>query len=225
MKLKLAFVPIALATIFAGYAAFHPGVAYAEPRMAEGTPSSFAEPAEPADYTVDPDHTNLYFDIGHLGLSRVHGRIGKFTGKIHEDEKDLSRSSVEFTAQMESIDTAVAARDAHLRTAEFFDVAKYPTLSFKSTKIAKGKGGYVATGDLTIKGVTKTISIPFKHYGPYTMKGMGDQPTRVGIIAAPIVLKRSDFGVGSTAPMPDGNVGVSDDVNVEISLEAIIVKP
>jgi polyisoprenoid-binding protein YceI len=217
MKLKLAFLPLVLATGCAAYVVFHPGVAYAEPRIAATPTTAFAEPA---DYAIDPMHASIYFEITHLGLSKVHGRFNKFTAKLHEDEKNLANSRIEFRAEIGSVDTAVPARDAHLRTADFFDAEKYPELSFKSTKVAKTKSGYVVTGDLTIKDKTKTISIPFKHYGPYTIKGMDDQPPRVGIIAEPITIKRSDFGVGSTAPLPDGTMGVSDEVVVRLSFEA-----
>jgi polyisoprenoid-binding protein YceI len=224
MKLKLALFPFALAAGFAAYVALHPGRAYSEPRMASGKSTPFAPQAT---YSIDPAHSSIYFEITHLGLAKVHGRINKFSGKIREDEKDLTNSSVEFTAQVDTVDTAIAARDNHLKTADFFEVAKYPEMTFKSTKVAKAKDGYVATGDLTIKGKTVMVSLPFKHYGPLTLKGMGgmsDQPARVGIIAEPVTLKRSDFGVGSQQKLPDGTVALSDEVTVRISLEATLDK-
>jgi polyisoprenoid-binding protein YceI len=217
MKLKITLIPISVVAGLTAYVALHPGVAYAEPRMASGKATPFAQQAN---YTIDPEHTSLYFEIRHLGLSVVHGRINKFSGKVAEDEKDLTKSSVELTAQVDSIDTAVPARDTHLKAADFFDVAKYPTITFKSTKIVKAKDGYVLTGDLTIKDKTKSISIPFKHYGPLSMKNFGDQPDRIGVIAEPIVIKRSDFGVGNQFKLPDGTEGASDAVTLRISMEA-----
>lgn len=217
MKIKTLLIPIALVTGLAGYIGLHPGVAYSEPRMVAGKPTAFAEQTS---YTIDPAHTSIYFEINHLQLSQVHGRINKFSGTVIENEKEPEKSSVEFTAQVDSIDTGVPPRDEHLRKPDFFDVEKYPELSFKSKKVAKAKKGYVVTGDLTIKDKTKEISIPFKHYGPYTMKGMGEQPTRIGIVAEPITIKRSDFGVSNTDKLPDGTVGISDEVIVRISLEA-----
>ncbi len=212
MKTTLSFLALA-----GGYVVFHPGVAAAEPRFGAAPPVPFVESG---DYTIDPQHGGVSFEITHLGLSKVHGRFNTFEGNIHEDAKDLGKSSVEFTAKIDSIDTAVAARDAHLRNADFFDAAKFPLLTFKSTKVAKARGGYVVTGDLTIKGNTKRVSIPFKHFGPSTLKGFGEQPTRVGVVAEPITIKRSDFGVGDTAPLPDGTIGASDEVVVRLSLEA-----
>ena len=213
-------LPIVLAAGFALYVAVHPGVSYAKPRMASGKPTPFAQQAS---YTIDPMHTSIYFEINHMGISRIHGRINKFSGKIREDDKDLTQSSVEFAAQVDSIDTAVAARDTHLKSADFFEVAKYPELTFKSTKIAKTKDGYLLTGDLTIKGKTNTVSIPFQHHGPITLSA-GDKSTRIGVIADPITLKRSDFGVGGPFKLPDGTVGVSDELTVRISLEGTLDK-
>lgn len=215
MRFRLAFIPIVVAGTIAGYFAFHPGVAYAEPRIVGSATNSILETAS---YTIDKDHCSVYFEITHLGLSKVTGRFNSFSGKFHEDLSDLSKSNVEFSAQVDSIDTGVAARDAHLRTKDFFEVAKYPTLSFKSTKVARSGSGFVVTGDLTMKDKTKSISIPFKRFGPMTLT-VGDKSTRVGIVAEPITLRRSDFGVGGPFKMPDGTPGVSDDLTVRISFE------
>ncbi|MGV3616758.1 MAG: YceI family protein [Fimbriimonas sp.] len=218
MKFKSALIPVTLALGFVSVIAFHPGRAYAEPRIAQGKAAPMIVSGT---YNVDPMHSGVYFEIVHMGLARVTGRFNKFSGKIVEDAKDLGKSSVEFTAQVDSVDTMIPARDTHLKNADFFEVEKYPTLKFKSTKVAKTKEGYVVTGDLTIKDKTKSISIPFKHYGPLKHEMMG---TVVGIVAEPIVIKRSDFGVGSTTPLPDGTMGASDEVTIRISLEAGLAK-
>lgn len=218
MKLKTLSIPIALVAGSVGYTALHPGLAYSEPRLVAGQPTLLAQ--EQKRYTIDPMHTNVYFEITHMGLSRVHGRINKFTGKIIEDEKDPSKSSVEFTGETASIDTAVPPRDEHLRGRDYFEVEKYPELSFQSKKVSRSKNGYIVTGDLTIKNRTKEISIPFKHYGPRVIKGAPGEPTQVGIVADPITIKRSDFGVGSTDKLPDGIMPLSDEVTLRISLEA-----
>jgi polyisoprenoid-binding protein YceI len=210
---------IALTAGLAAFVALHPGVGFAEPRIAVGEATPFAPPAS---YTIDPMHGNIAFEITHLGLSEVHGRFNKFSGKIREDAQEIGKSSVEFTAQADSLDTALAMRDEHLRGPEYFDTARYPELTFKSTTVARAGDGYVVTGDLTIKGQTKSIVLPFKHYGPLSLKGVGDDSTRVGIIAEPITIKRSDFGVGKDIRLPDGTEGASDAVTVRISLEATL---
>lgn len=220
MKLKLSLIPIIAAAGSVAYVALHPGVAYADPRIASNPPTEIGQLAS---YTLDEMHADISFEIMHLGLSRTRGRFNKISGKLLEDPKDLTKSSVEFTAQVDSIDTAVAARDTHLKAADFFDAAKYPTIKFRSTKVEKKGDGYVVTGDLTMKDKTRSISIPFKHYGPLKMT-VGDMSTRVGVVADPIVLKRSDFGVGGDFKLPDGTAGASDKVTIQISFEAILDK-
>src|SRR5687767_14236551 len=103
MKLKVTLIPIALAAGLGASVTLHPGAAYTEPRIASGTPTLLTKQAS---YSIDPQHTSVYFEITHLGLSKTHGRINKVSGKIREDEKDLTKSSVEFTAQVDSLDTA-----------------------------------------------------------------------------------------------------------------------
>lgn len=220
MKARLALLPLALAAASATFVALHPGVAYAEPRIARTVPTEINQQAS---YSLDVQHADISFEIMHLGLSRTRGRFNKMSGKLVEDPKDLTKSTVEFTAEVASIDTAIPARDTHLKTADFFDAIKYPTIRFKSTKVEKKGDGYLVKGDLTMKDKTKSISIPFKHYGPLKMT-VGDMSTRVGVVADPIVLKRSDFGVGAQFRLPDGTEGASDNVTIQISFEAILDK-
>src|ERR1044072_6224385 len=105
-------------------------------------------PIPGGDYKIDPAHSIIGFSIRHLEINWVEGRFKDFAGMIHYDESDVTKSSVEFTAKIESIDTGVEARNKHLRTADFFDVEKYPEMSFKSTKLErKGKDHYVLHGD------------------------------------------------------------------------------
>jgi polyisoprenoid-binding protein YceI len=97
-------------------------------------------------------------------------------------------------------------------------------LQTEPTMLSRAKAGYTVTGDLTIKGTTKSVSIPFKHYCPYQIKGVPGQPPRIGIVADPITIKRSDYGVGSTKPLPGGTMGASDEVIVRISFEGLLEK-
>ncbi|MDI9641186.1 YceI family protein [Kamptonema cortianum] len=209
---SLAIVPLA-------WIALHPGVD-------EMSYSPVGEPtliAEKAVYEVDQLHGGISFEIGHLELTNVHGRFNTYSGEVIENGEDLTKASVTFKIETKSIDTAVAARDEHLRSADYFEVEKYPAITFVSRSVRKTDTGYAVTGDLTMKGKTKLITIPFKHYGPYTMS-VGDQSTRIGVVAEPIVLKRSDFGVGEITRMPDGRLGGSDEVTIRLAFEAILKK-
>ena len=169
-------------------------------------------------YKVDPAHSVIGFSIRHFELSWVSGRFKDFTGTIVYDDQDAAKSSVEFTAKIESVDTGIGKRDDHLRTADFFDAAKYPEMRFKSVRVeSKGKGEYVAHGDLTIKDVTKRIALPFTLTG-----AVKDQrgTTRLGVDAT-TTINRLDYAVGQNAPMPSGGFAIGNEVRVEISLEAI----
>ena len=203
--LPLAIIP----ALIAGYIVYHPGVAYAETRLARLAPITTFQYG--GSYTVDSMHTFLGFDIGHLGLSRVQGRFSKTQGSLQIDTKDLAKSSVQIRADVDSIDTAVAPRDADLKSANFFDVGVYPALTFNSTQIKRRGNGYIAVGDLSFHGVSKTVSVFFKQYGPIRDPWGSN---RIGIVADPLVIHRSDFGMKFDAD------SVSDDVTVRISLEA-----
>jgi polyisoprenoid-binding protein YceI len=116
--------------------------------------------AQTATWNIDTAHTRTGFSVKHLVISDVKGEFGKTEGKAQIDEKDLSKSSVEVTIDAASIDTRDPKRDAHLKSPDFFDVAKYPTLTFKSTKVEAGKdGALTVTGDLTMHGVTKPVTL------------------------------------------------------------------
>ena len=134
-----------------------------------------------------------------------------------ESRKKPSSSSVEFTAKVESIDTGVTGRDNHLRTADFFDVAKFPEMTFKSTKIEKKGSGYLLHGDFTLKGVTKQISFPFNLTGAIK-DNRGN--TRLGV-AAETKINRRDYGITWGAKMPNGGLNVADEVVIDLQLEAI----
>jgi len=221
VKLKLALVAVFVAIFaFAAYVAFDPGVRIVEPRMAYAAET----PLSTASYTIDPNHASIYFVITHNELSQINGRFNKFEGHIVEDAQHVGNSSVEFSADASSIDTCVEARDNDLRSAKFFDVATYPTLTFKSSGVSKHGSGYVLHGDLTMHGVTKPVDIQFTHHGPKTMQGKQPQ-TRIGVVSEPLIIKRSDFGIGKTDPMPDGTVGLSNEVTVRISFEATLDTP
>lgn len=179
-------------------------------------------PIRSGDYKIDPAHSTVGFSIRHLEINWVTGRFRDFTGTIRYDESDITKSSVEWTAKMESVDTGVAARDNHLRNADFFEVTKYPEMTFKSTKIEKrGKAGYLLHGDFTMKGVTKQISFPFSITGGVT-DARGN--TRFGI-EAHTTLNRRDYGVNYGGSLPTGGLDIGNEVTINLHLEALKPAP
>lgn len=169
-------------------------------------------------YNFDRAHSFIGFKVNHNTLIEVPGFFRDFTGAITYDAKDVTKSSVTFTAKVTSIDTGVQGRDNHLRTPDFFDVATYPELSFKSTKVEKKGKGWVVTGDFTMKGVTKTISFPFSI--PGFLPGNDRNGGRMGVTAE-TTINRRDFNVNYDAKLPTGQQVVSDQVKVALQIEAV----
>ena len=200
----------------AGAMLLNPGPAFPAPRLL-GTATVRATLPVAGSYTIDPMHTSIGFEIQHMGLSKVQGRFDDKSGKIVADPADLSKSSVSFTAQVVSIDTNVAPRDADLKSDAFFDAAKYPTLTFQSTAIRKTKTGYVADGTLTIKDKSHPVSIPFHYVGPVQDPFGG---TRLGLLMDPVTISRAAYGITWDHKMPDGSPQLADEVTVHLSAEA-----
>lgn len=164
------------------------------------------------DYAIDKNHSHVAFSIRHMGLSMVHGRFTDFSGTIHLDPNDTTKSSVEVVIKTASISTDQPMRDKDLTTSpDFFDVAKYPEMTFKSTKIEKRGDGYVAIGNLTIKDVTKQVEIPFTLTGPIVT---GHAGTRVAVEGSTKIDRQEYHVTKDPAPL------VGDEVNIELSLEA-----
>jgi polyisoprenoid-binding protein YceI len=128
---------------------------------------------------------------------------------------NIAKSTVEFTAKMTSVDTGVAARDNHLRTADFFEVEKYPEMSFKSTSVTKKGKVWTLNGDLTMKGVTKSVSFPFNIVGFVKDQRGG---TKIGLTAE-TVINRREFGVNYGSNMPNGVAVLSDNITVVLQIE------
>lgn len=175
-------------------------------------------PVPGGEYKIDPAHSTIGFAIRHYEINWVEGRFKDFSGTIRFDEKDITKSSVEFAAKVESIDTGVAARDKHLRTADFFEVEKYPDMTFKSTRVErKGKDGYVLHGDLTLKGVTKPVALPFKLAGAIK-DARGN--TRFGV-EAHTKINRRDFQINYGGTLPAGGLDIGNEVTINLHLEAL----
>jgi len=182
-----------------------------------GTKVTYA-PIPSGEYKIDPAHSVIGFGIRHYEISLVRGRFKDFTGTIRYDDADVSKSSVEFAAKIESIDTGVDARNAHLRTADFFDAAKHPEMTFKSTRVERrAQDQYVLHGDFTLKGVTKQISLPFTMTGAIK-DAQGN--TRFGI-AAQTKIDRREYGITWGNPMANGGLDVGNEVMIDLQLEAV----
>jgi polyisoprenoid-binding protein YceI len=170
--------------------------------------------AEPATYKVDSSHSAVSFTIRHF-VSNVPGRFKDFEGVIKHDKQKPEASSVNFTVQAASIDTANNDRDEHLRGTDFFDVQKYPTLSFTSTSVkAKDANNLEVTGDMTLHGVTKRITIPVEFLGAVK----GPRGEKAGFETT-FTLNRKDYGIVWNRVLDAGPV-LSDDVKVTISIES-----
>ena len=172
-------------------------------------------------WAVDPAHTNVNFSIRHFGISQVHGRFDDLAGTIVADAAQPEKSSVQFTIQTASVNTNVKMRDDDLRSPNYFDAAKFPEITFQSTRIERGRhGAFVADGNLTIHGVTKPIALPFHVAGPIKDPFGG---TRFGL-ETEVHVNRLDYGVGNGERLTTGDFAVGNDVDVVISLEATPAK-
>ena len=160
-------------------------------------------------YPLDLAHSSMTFMIQHLGISFVHGRFNDFSGAFTVDKDSPGKTQFEMTIKADSIDTNIKKRDDHLRGPEFFDIKRFPEMTFKSTKVEAIDGGYKVTGNFTMHGVTKSISFDLK--GGKTVEfPKGTQ--RTGFATA-FILRRADFGINS---LPDG---IANDVNIFIGFE------
>ena len=168
-------------------------------------------------FVVDKNHSEAIFQVRHL-VSRVSGRFDDFAGTINVDRANPSVSSVEFTIKAPSIDTGVADRDKHLRSADFFDAEKYPEITFKSTAIKPSgrKDVYDVTGTFTMRGVTKTITLPVEFLG-FIKDPRGNE--RAGF-STHTTLNRKDYGINWNRALDNGGALLSDDVDVTVNIEA-----
>ena len=168
-------------------------------------------------YKIDKSHSEVIFQVRHL-VTKVRGRFDDFEGAVTVNEEKPELSSVAFTIQATSIDTNEPQRDTHLRSADFFEVDKFPTITFRSKGVVKkSTESYDVVGDLTIHGVTKEITLPVTHLGkakdPWGNERLGFE--------SEITLNRKDFGLLWNAPLELGGFLVGDDVKVSLSVQAV----
>ncbi len=168
-------------------------------------------------WSFDPVHSSINFWVRHLMVSKVHGHFSKWTGTMEFDEKNPAASKIEIQIDAASIDTREAQRDAHLRSADFFETEKFPQLTFKSTAVKSVGDGFQATGDLTIKGVTKPVVLEVEYSGRVKDPWGGE---RAGF-SAHTSLHRKDFGLTWNQALEAGGIAVGDKIEINIEVEAI----
>lgn len=173
-----------------------------------------------ASWDIDPNHSSASFTVRHLMVSNVKGAFNKVSGSINVDEKDITKSTVEATIDASTIDTNQAQRDGHLKSPDFFDVAKYPTITFKSKKVeSAGEGKLKVTGDLNMHGVTKEVVLDVD--GPAKEVKLPNDGSFHSGVSATTKFNRKDFGLNWNKALESGGVMVGDEVAVSIELELV----
>ena len=169
-------------------------------------------------YTLDPAHSRIGFVARHAMVTKVRGQFNEFDGRTVIDGGTPANSSVQLTIRVDSVDTRNAQRDNHLRTNDFLDAENYPTITFASTSIShEGGSEFVVTGDLTIKDVTKSVTLPLEFTGAATDPFGND---RIGFEGS-VTINRRDWGVNWNAALEAGGVLVSEKVTLEFEISAI----
>jgi polyisoprenoid-binding protein YceI len=171
---------------------------------------------EVATWKIDPVHSEVGFSARHMMVSKVRGRFTEFSGELVTADDPL-KSSVTAEIDLKSINTSNQQRDDHIRSADFFDVETYPTMTYRSTGIRVDGGDYVLDGELTLKGVTRSVPLRLE------LNGFGPDPyggVRVGFTATG-ELDRRDFNVSFNAPLANGGVVVSDKIGLQLEIEAV----
>lgn len=176
---------------------------------------AFAAPlvfAQTTTWSIDPAHSEVDFTVRHMSVSNIHGRFGGLKGTIVRNASDLSKSSVDVTIDVSTVDTGVGPRDTDLKSDNFFDVSKFPTATFKSTTVSGSGTHLTVNGNLTLHGVTRPVELDVDGSGT-TVQGMDHKP-HTGY-SATATINRTDFGIGTK--YPDSIVG--DQIKLEIDLE------
>lgn len=170
-------------------------------------------------YNVDPAHSSASFSIKHMMIAKVHGGFEKLSGKLVYDPAQPEKAVVEATIETASINTREAQRDAHLKSADFFDAEKFPTITFKSKRVEKlGDDELKVTGDLTIHGVTKEVVLNVEGPSAELKDPWGN--AKIGA-SAKTKIKRKDFGLNWNAALEAGGILVGEDVNIELDLQFV----
>jgi polyisoprenoid-binding protein YceI len=167
-------------------------------------------------YQIDPAHSAASFSVKHMMIAKVHGGFEKLSGTLNYDPTSLSLSSVEAVIDARSINTREAQRDTHLKSADFFDVDQFPNITFKSSRFEGPLSDLKVSGDLTIHGVTKKVSLAVETPSPELKDPYGN--LKIGISAS-LKIKRKDFGLTWNAALEAGGVFVADEVSITLDLQ------
>ena len=168
-------------------------------------------------YKVDPAHSEVAFGIKHMAISTVHGRFSVAEGMVTLSEADPSRDAVTATIDVASVDTGMPQRDTHLKSPDFFDTAKYPTATFKSTGVHKSGDGYDVVGDLTLHGVTRSVTL---HMEAPSKEQMGMDKKGHRGFSATTTIDRKDFGLTWNGKLSSGDNMLGDEVKMTFEIEA-----
>jgi polyisoprenoid-binding protein YceI len=180
--------------------------------------ASLSAPAQTSNWTIDPNHSTAQFTVRHLGISNVSGNFTKVNGNAVLNEKDITQSQVSATIDVSSVDTRVEARDKDLKSANFFDVEKYPTMEFKSKRITKAGGKLQVIGDLTIHGTTREVTLDADPPTPELNDPWGN--VRRGFSAS-TAINRKDFALVYNNRLKTGEAVVGDNVKIQIDVEMV----
>jgi len=169
-------------------------------------------------WEIDPAHSEAAFTLKHMMFTTIRGHFNVLSGHLHIDEEHPENSWVDAQADAASVDTRDARRDGHLRSPDFFDVQNYPTITFKSNKVEHTGGNeYNVTGDLTMHGVTQPVTFKAEYNG----QGKAPHGLQVAGLSAKAKINRKDWGLNWNVALESGGVLVSENINIEIDLEAV----
>jgi polyisoprenoid-binding protein YceI len=178
--------------------------------------------ASATDWNIDSAHSTAAFTVKHMMVTNVRGEFGKVEGKVQTDDKDVTKGTVDVTIDASTVDTRMAKRDEHLKSADFFDVKQFPTITFKSTKIQKtGKDKLKITGDLTMHGVTKSVDLAVELSDKEWKEAMMGSPNVHRGATATAKVNRKDYGLKWNAALEGGGVVVGDDVTIQVDVELV----
>ncbi len=172
--------------------------------------------AQTTTWAIDPAHSEAGFVVRHMGVSNVHGSFSKVTGTVTLDEKDITKSSVNATIDTTTVSTGNSMRDTHLKSKDFFDVATFPSMTFKSTRITNSMGKMQMIGDLTLHGVTKSVTVDLD--GP-SKEQINPQGKTIRGFSGTTTINRRDFGLVWGGNLKSGDPMVGDDIKISIDVE------